>query len=148
MRRPVITDIIAGLLIFLFVYTSLSKLYELSLFQSVLEQSPLIGSKAVFISWLIPISELSISLLLFVPRTRLLGFYGSFILMLIFTIYIGYMLTNTSTLPCSCGGILKQLTWKQHFVFNIVFTLLSLAGILLHKRRPGKSNINELYTIA
>lgn len=139
MKRPLIANTICVLLIVLFVYTSLNKLYGLEQFRAVLLQSPLLSTRSRFFSLSIPITELFISLLLFFPQTRLWGFYGAFALMLLFTLYITYMLNYTPHLPCSCGGVLKQLSWKQHLVFNVVFTLLSLTGILLQKKRPGSS---------
>ncbi|MDQ2656909.1 MAG: hypothetical protein M3Y60_05770, partial [Bacteroidota bacterium] len=39
--------------------------------------------------------------------------------------------TQKAELPCSCGGVLNSLGWKAHLVFNIVFTLLSIVGIML-----------------
>ena len=148
MKKPLWADIICGLLIFLFIYTSLSKLNTLPQFRAVLQQSPLLESRSKFFSLAIPISELFISLLLFFPRSRLWGFYGAFALLLTFTLYITYMINYTPHLPCSCGGVLKQLSWKQHLVFNIVFTLLTLTGILLKRRRSGSHPTNGLHTIA
>ncbi len=147
MKKSMFLDIVVGLLIFLFVYTSISKLNDIYKFQAAIKQSPLIGDRSVFFSWAVPVSELFVSLLLFIPFTRRLGLYGSFALMLVFTLYIGYMITYTPHLPCSCGGVLKQMSWKQHLFFNIGFTILALAGILLQKKRPG-SQPNSFYTLA
>lgn len=150
MKKPLVRDIICGLLIFLFVYTALSKLNGLSQFRAVLLQSPLLSNRSQFFSLAIPVTEFFVAFLLFLPRTRLWGFYGAFALMLLFTLYITYMLNFTPHLPCSCGGVLKQLTWKQHLIFNIVFTLLSLTGIVLQKRRSGDKikNNSEHYSVA
>lgn len=149
MKKPLAGDIICGLLIFLFVYTALSKLDGLSQFRAALLQSPLLSNRSQFFSLAIPVTELFVAFLLFLPRTRLWGLYGAFALMLLFTLYITYMLNFTPHLPCSCGGVLKQLTWKQHLLFNIVFTLLSLTGIFLQKRSGDKiKNNSEHYTMA
>lgn len=149
MKRPMIADIICGVIIFLFVYTSLSKLNTLPQFRSVLQQSPLLGSRSHFFSLAIPVTELAVSVLLFFPRTRLWGFYGAFTLMLLFTLYIAYMIKSTPNLPCSCGGVLKQLTWRQHLVFNIVFSLLSLAGLTLQRKRyQNPKNTTGHYSVA
>jgi len=51
------------------------------------------------------------------------------------------ILSFSKELPCSCGGVLQEMSWQQHLVFNIVFTLLALlAAILERKRRRGKLN--------
>jgi uncharacterized membrane protein YphA (DoxX/SURF4 family) len=134
-NRPVmIADILSALLLLLFLYTSLSKLADYETFKNVLTASPLLKPVAGAAGWLLPVSELLIAILLFVPALRLKGLYASFILIIIFTVYLIYMIAFTTGLPCSCGGVLKTLTWPQHILFNLFFILLSLAGILLHKK--------------
>ncbi|MBC8033278.1 MAG: hypothetical protein H7Y03_03975 [Chitinophagaceae bacterium] len=142
MKKRTVIDLVACMLIFLFIYTSLSKLNDIYRFQAAIKQSPLIGDRSVFFSWAIPITELIISLFLVIPRTRLLGIFGSFLLMLLFTGYIGYMIAFTPQLPCQCGGVLKDMTWTQHLFFNIGFTILALTGILLHRNR-AESQFNS-----
>lgn len=134
MKRSIIVEIISALLILLFVYTATSKLLEIEKFQATLSKSPLIGPNAVFVSWLLPITELVVAFLLFIPKSKSYGLYASAGLMTVFTVYLGYMLASASKLPCSCGGVLKNMTWTQHLLFNIFFTLLSVWGILLQNR--------------
>ena len=127
-----VNEIISALFILLFVYTGITKLYEHHAFQFVLSQSPLIKTSAKFISWFIPIVELVMAVLLFFPFTRTLGIIVSLVLMCIFTTYIAYMIKFTPDLPCSCGGVLKQMTWRQHLVFNIFFTILASLSLWDH----------------
>jgi hypothetical protein len=124
-------DITAALLILLFAYTGISKLSEQRIFEYVISKSPLIGTWAPGLSWTIPIVELLTVILLFFPYTKLAGLWASLGLMLLFTGYIAYMLVFSSKLPCSCGGVLKKLTWIQHLEFNVLFTLLSGISIRL-----------------
>ena len=133
-RQILIPDIISGIVLLLFLYTSLSKLKDYELFKNVLTVSPLLKPVAGIIAWLLPVTEIVIVVLLFVPRMRSKGLYASFILISIFTIYLVYMVLFTPHLPCNCGGVLKSLTWPQHIFFNLFFILLSLTGILLYKR--------------
>lgn len=135
MSRKLIAEIIGGLFILLFLYTALSKLSEISVFRLILRSSPLIAGYANIISIFIPASEILISVLLFIPGTRRWGLYASFVLMLVFTLYLSYMITFTPELPCSCGGAISKMSWKQHLLFNIAFTLLALAGIWLNRER-------------
>jgi hypothetical protein len=126
--------VIASLFIFLFVYTAVSKLFQFELFQSTLYKSPLIGERAGFIAYSLPVIELFVAALLFFNRTLNFGFYLSFLLMVLFTAYISYMLLFEKNLPCSCGGILYILTWRQHLIFNCLFTGLAFIGILCRDR--------------
>jgi hypothetical protein len=37
-------------------------------------------------------------------------------------------------LPCSCGGILETMNWKEHLVFNLVFVCLAALGFWMESR--------------
>jgi hypothetical protein len=125
--------LIAALLIFLFVYTASGKFLDFNSFKLTLHASPLITDKNILVAWSIPIAELITAALLLIPRTRLLGLYCSLAIMILFTLYLGYMLLFTPNRPCVCGGVIKTMSWKQHIVFNCFFILLSLIAIRLHK---------------
>lgn len=120
-------------LIFLFVYAAVSKLLDPFSLVATLEVSPLIGSAAHIFSIGLPITELAVAALLLLPFTTWYGFWGSLILMLLFTGYVGYMLLFAPELPCSCGGIFRWMNWKEHLFFNIAFTLLSLRGLYQYR---------------
>jgi uncharacterized membrane-anchored protein YitT (DUF2179 family) len=75
-------------------------------------------------------------------RARLIGFYAAFILMILFTLYTIFILFHFfSYVPCSCGGVIRNLTWGQHLVFNSCFVILSVFGITLQRRKYFKSII-------
>jgi hypothetical protein len=123
-----ITNVSAALLLLLFFYTAISKLMDLSSFSTVLGRSPLLKSISGFIAIALPATELVIAVLLFFPGTKSAGLLSSFVLMLLLTGYLIYMVMYSPHLPCSCGGVLKGLNWNQHIVFNLFFTLLAFAG--------------------
>jgi uncharacterized membrane protein YphA (DoxX/SURF4 family) len=131
MTRKLFVDLPALLLVALFTYAAISKLMQYDTFQHQLGQSPFVTAYAGIISWLLPLFELLIAALLVIPGTRLAGFYLSYAMMLAFTIYIYAMLHYSYFVPCSCGGLLSQMNWDQHFIFNIVFTVIALAGIIV-----------------
>lgn len=141
--RTLITDILSALFILLFVYTAITKLVERESFNTVLRQSPLIGTASNTWSFLLPAIELITALLLFIPSLRLWGFACSLFLMLIFTFYITYMIFFTSNLPCSCGGIIAYMTWKQHLIFNIFFTVVAAIGLRFSLRNKLFIAINR-----
>lgn len=135
MKKQVVTEIIAFSFFFLFVYTSLSKLYQYDFYYNDLLRSPLLGPVAYPISILVPGTELIVAVLLLTDRTRKYGLIGSLILMALFTLYVGYVLTLTTERPCTCGGIIRHLSWRNHMIFNLVFLALSVAGLMLEKKR-------------
>jgi hypothetical protein len=142
--KSLLSEIIPALLIFLFVYAAISKLANHNQFIYVLSKSPLIGQFTALISWIVPVVELLISLLLFRPGWRRFGLSMSMLLMSAFTLYIGYMLLFTPQLPCSCGGIIQQLSWREHLLFNILFTVLAYMGFRFTKQSKVFIAINRL----
>ncbi len=143
MKRHIWIEIISYAFILLFMYTAIAKLITYDTSLNDLRRSPFIGDLAVPLSILLPLSEIVISVMLFVPKYRKSGFVGATILMALFTGYVSAMVFTQETLPCSCGGLIKYLTWKQHFFFNVFFTLVGVIGILLVKKQREEP-FNEL----
>ncbi len=130
----ILETVLIFLFILLFVYAAVSKLIDFHLFQSQLRQSPLLGAYAELVSWFIPFSEILISFFLAIRHYRLIGLYGFYILMVMFTAYILIILNFTDFIPCSCGGVLEDLSWREHLIFNLIFVLLSFAIILFKEK--------------
>ncbi len=131
--RGIIVEVICLLFIILFVYTGLTKLLVPNLFYDSILNSPVLGGRtmATLASWTLPLSELAVALLLIWKKTRLIGFYGALGLMLLFTGYTVAIVFFAPYRPCSCGGIISLLSWEQHLVLNILFSLLARLGIAL-----------------
>jgi putative oxidoreductase len=134
LKPSLIINVSAALFILLFTYTGISKLTGHDKFENVLSRSPLLEKFSAIISWLVPVIELAIATLLFFPSTKKSGIRLSLLLMSLFTAYIAYMLLFIPHLPCSCGGVLQKLNWKQHLLFNIGFTVLAAYNLWLYKR--------------
>jgi putative oxidoreductase len=131
--RLVIVDTISYLFILLFMYTAANKIWEFHNFEWVLSTLPVIGSFSELIAYSIPAAEIIASLLLLSYTGRHLGLILSCLLMLGFTTYLLFMIIYTDNLPCNCGGVLSQLSWKQHIAFNLFFLLLSFIAIRLNQ---------------
>jgi len=131
MKKNRVIEIISALLAFLFVYAAVSKLADYTTFRIQISQSPFITRFSSPLSLLIPSSELAISVLLAFSKMRLYALYASLFLLSSFTAWLYAMLNFSHYIPCSCGGILSSLTWKQHIVLNAVFMVLSITGIFL-----------------
>jgi uncharacterized membrane protein YphA (DoxX/SURF4 family) len=138
--QPVLIEIISALLIFLFLYAAISKLLDYQKFKVQLGQSPLLTAFAGWVAWIIPSLEIIISVMLAFSRFRLFGLYASFSLMVMFTAYIIAITKFSDYIPCSCGGVLQNMSWNQHLFFNIGFVLLALAGIILHSKLQGQES--------
>ncbi|MCX2681940.1 hypothetical protein OOZ15_18460 [Galbibacter sp. EGI 63066] len=140
-----ITEIISMLFILLFVYAAVNKLWDLENFRIQLGQSPMLTSMGDWVAWIVPAIELVIAGMLIVPRLRHTALYAAFSLMTMFTAYIYIILTYSPYVPCSCGGILEKMGWKEHLIFNSVFVLLAMTGILIlsQKRTNPISQTSE-----
>lgn len=125
------TEIICFLFILLFSYAALSKLWDFNLFKIQLGQSPLLTAFAGWVAWGIPIIELLTALLLAIPKYRLVALYAALGLMSLFTLYIIAILKFSDFVPCSCGGIFERMGWQEHLIFNVVFVILAILGILM-----------------
>ena len=142
--KLIFSEIISATFIFLFVYTAVLKMIDRESFAYVLSRSSLLGKFSSFVSWTIPSVEIVISLLLIIPNFRRLGLLFSTLLMSLFTLYIAYMLMFTSHLPCSCGGVLNNLGWKEHLLFNICFTGFAFIGWRFSKTNKDFIAINRI----
>ena len=128
-----IADIICGLLILLFVYAAFSKLLAFVQFRFVLSRAPLTGNYSTLFAVLIPTIELIIAALLIMPSSSNAGLISAISLLMVFTTYLVFMVLTDPNLPCSCGGLIQQLSWKQHIAFNILFIVFGMAGIYFQR---------------
>jgi putative oxidoreductase len=130
---------IKSTLVILFFYTALSKLLDLTEFQRQLSNQTLPRWSVGLLLWLIPLTELLVCFFLILPSTQMIGFCGSTLLMILFTGYIGLVLLNVfDRVPCSCGGVIRNMQFNEHFVFNLFFLILSIIGIYMsHKQKKG-----------
>ena len=133
-HKKTIVLVIATLYLLLFVYTASSKLMHLGVFRLRLERMPYIAPYAQWISWGVPFLELVVAGLLVFRGYRLIGLYASLALMFVFTGYIIAVLQFSDSIPCSCGGVISALGWKDHILLNSSFMLLALLGILWSKQ--------------
>ena len=128
-----ISTLLSSMLILLFVYTASSKLMDRYRFEVVLSKMPYIGAAAPVLSWAVPLVEIGIAVLLLLPPARQKGFAFSGLLLLLFTVYLGLVLWLAPQLPCSCGGVVSVLGWREHFLFNSFFILIAFTGWWIEK---------------
>ncbi len=124
------TQAVIYFFIILFVYAAVSKLVEFENFQVQVAQSPLLSVFATFIAYAVVIGELVIALMLCFQKSRLSGLYFFLGFMTAFTVYIYLILNYSPFVPCSCGGILEKMGWREHLWFNGVVCLITIGCIL------------------
>jgi uncharacterized membrane protein YphA (DoxX/SURF4 family) len=134
--------------ILLFIYAATSKLIDFETFTVQLAQSPLLSAYTASIAWLVPAIEIAIAVLLSFPQFRTPALYAAFTLMVMFTAYIFIILNYSDFIPCSCGGVLEELSWTQHLIFNIVFIALAAFALFFSKNRNVKKKLLLLAPLA
>ena len=135
MKKEIFIEIISYAFFVLFLYTGLSKLASFDIYVRDLNRSPYLDTYAPLISIFVPAAELIVAGLLLSKKTRQYGLLGSLVLMFFFSIYVFYIVLFTTHRPCTCGGIIRQLSWPNHLIFNLSFLLLAIWGFLLQTKR-------------
>ena len=142
--RVIGVEIIALLFVVLFVYAATSKLIDVQKFRVELQLSPMLTDHARGLSWGVPAVEILLCALLLFPAVRRLGLWLAFSLMILFSAYIIAITQFTEDIPCSCGGILQNMTWNQHLVFNLCAVAVALFGLILLTTQNNYCNNQEL----
>lgn len=140
-KTNIIDKISKILLVLLFAYAGSSKLLGHQLFLAQLKQIEMLKAVARPVSFLLPALEILIAIFLAIDRTQITGLWLAAFLITTFTIYVAGMLLLKSSLPCTCGGVISSMTWKQHLLFNIFFMLLSW-NELVHYYNPRNKIIS------
>jgi hypothetical protein len=137
MKKETLTEFICALLILLFVYTAFSKWFDFAGFWRAMHNQPIPGWSAAVLAVIVPPMELCCAVLLMTGKTRIWGLRGTAGLMTVFTLYIVLILSGAfHYIPCSCGGVIREFSWKQHLLFNILYLTLSIIGLLLERKNP------------
>ena len=134
--RKIFIETIRYAYILLFIYAALYKLFDIHYFERQLAKSPLIVDFSHFLSYSVPLTELTLAVLILMPKTRWYGLVGGTAVMLSFTLYITYILNFSPQLPCSCGGILATMGWRDHLIFNSIYVIAGITALCLMHQKP------------
>ena len=147
MKKDVLILIIRMLLILLFLYASFSKIFDIEGFKNSMQKQPFPHWMSNILLFLVPASEIYLSILLLREKSWKIGMVYSSILMGLFTLYIAAVLLHFFRfVPCSCGGVIKLLTWQQHLIFNLFFLSIAIIGcaIKIHPNEGASRSKRQL----
>lgn len=137
-RKFLIIEIICCLLIILFLYASVTKLLNPYALRHDMLNQPFPRWFSRQLIWAVPSLEIVLVVLLVFEATRKWGLWATLVVLLLFTIYAALILLHFfSYVPCGCGGVIRNLTWPQHLVFNLFFTGITAVAILLRRKAPA-----------
>lgn len=140
MRRQTIIEIISSIFLLVFVYIASNNLIHYSSFKSVLGGAPPFVGHVGVAALAIPITAGLVSILLFIPRTRLWGMYGALALTLLFTFYMAWITWFTPN-ACPCDGLLKRNLGFSDKMVVLTWLLaagLAMTGIVLQRKHLRK----------
>jgi hypothetical protein len=129
-------EFIVYLFILLFIYAGVRKLVDLKMFVKEVWGFSLFGTKAA-VKWefiILSVVELLIALLLAIPRTRQIGLYATFFIMVVINACFFYMLEFAKIIPMFYGGILPAASFDFTLYFNVLMLFLSLAALLIFRK--------------
>lgn len=131
-----IVQVISAAFILLWVYTAGSKLTDFQAYQQQMSLQVFSPGVTVVLLYLIPFLEIIAAILLLIKKTNKLGLALSLLLMSIFTGYIILIISGYfPKVPCSCGGVIKAMSWKAHLIFNIFFISAAMLSLFI-KLKP------------
>jgi len=132
----------AILLLMLWAYAAFSKIVDHEKFVAQIELAPvpLMHILGPALGWAVPAVELTLVLLLCFDRFRKWGLLMSCVLLLLFEIYIAAMLFSGLDLPCTCGGLISKLQWKEHLIFNAVFMAIAACPFIYNSNRKDNNS--------
>lgn len=140
MFRPWPLSVIVLLLMALFGLTAVDKVYRFARFYSELGKSPFLMAYAGAVAVGTPLVEAVVVWLLADDRWQLFGLYSCVFLMSLFSAYIYVLMHYSYYTPCLCSAAIESLTWGQHLVFNAVFLVLAIAGVIMKEYQLSKTH--------
>jgi putative oxidoreductase len=144
-NSQLLLSIMITMLILLFAYTAVSKLYDLADFERQLRNQVLPRWSVTPLLWFLPAMELVVVAMLLSKPFRLAGLWASCALMFVFSIYMGLVVLNVfDRIPCSCGGVLKNMGFTTHLIFNLTFLFFSIASLRIHESLNADSEIEKI----
>jgi putative oxidoreductase len=136
MKKMIVLEIICFLLIGMFLYAAVSRWLDFKTFIADINNQPLPNQLTNWLVYIIPALQVLAALALVFEKFRLAGFWLCLTITLLYIIYNTLVLANYfGRIPCTCGGMIKHLTWTQHLIFSLFFAGISLTGIILLKNR-------------
>ena len=143
--RKIISEVFIYLIALLWLYTSVYKFLQIDNSITQLSESPLIAPFATWFGYGLPIVEFTLFIMLLIPKTRKYAQIGSVVLLALFTVYILVILNfYRADTPCTCGGIISKLSWKNHIYFDLTFLLMGIYVLVEPYVKSDKRSYSEV----
>jgi hypothetical protein len=130
MKKEFISDIMVALIFMMLLYASFSKYFDFSAFQRAMHNQPFPSWFSDVLVIFLPPMEIIAAVLIGFDKTRIIGLKATITLMTAFTLYIVAILLHLFPMvPCTCGGIIRLMSWPQHLLFNLFFIAIAIIAL-------------------
>ncbi|SIS67349.1 hypothetical protein SAMN05421788_101550 [Filimonas lacunae] len=129
-----------SLLVFFFTIICMYKMMNVRAMRHDMLNQPLPLWLSKVLIWIILLYEIVLVVLLLKRSTRKLGMYVALFLFVVYTIYTLLIINNFfAYVPCSCGGVVRFLSWSQNLWLNLCFLLLIVIAIVFSSNKREKA---------
>jgi hypothetical protein len=130
MKKEFIADIMVALIFMMLLYASFSKYFDFAGFQRAMHNQPFPSWFSDVLVIILPPIEIITAILIAVEKKRIAGLKTTIALMTAFTLYIIAILLHLFPMvPCTCGGIIRLMSWPQHLLFNLFFIAIAIIAL-------------------
>lgn len=142
---PLVSTLVVTLCIVLFGFSALDKYINRDSFMVQMGKSPLMTGFEPYLKWAVPVVELAICLVMIWPKSRQVGLYAFYTVMVLFSFYIMALLRIDETIPCGCNALTEKMSLQWHVGMNLAFCGLAVWGVdsehhVKRKRKEAKVN--------
>jgi putative oxidoreductase len=142
MKKEIVLIVLMFLIALLLVYAAVSKYMAFDVFVTDIRKQHFPNWLTFAVVTFLPPLEIAIAVSFIFDKTKMAGLIAALVLMTLFTIYAALVYFRlVPLLPCSCGGVIRELTWGQHLLLNTFFTGIAWYSIKLW-RRQLKEGVN------
>lgn len=127
-------DFIILLLILNFFYEGIQKLAYLEVYGFWITHAPIIRRLGLILKYAVPLSEISIAVLLMIPRYREIGFIAIVVMEIGFILWVISVYLFTGYLFWPYHALWDDPTWMQKMVYALMLAWLALGGLVLSRK--------------
>ncbi|SEK24041.1 MauE/DoxX family redox-associated membrane protein [Parapedobacter koreensis] len=140
MKKGTWLNIISGLIAIMFFYAVYVQLFNSEQKLSEKLKNVFSENAAGILAWLIPAILIITIILLVYKHTRLIGFWASFSLLVVFNVYLILVMDRVAVDgQLNYGGILDNVGLGWQVALNILFIALAILGIWIERYGAAKN---------
>lgn len=145
--KKTMTEIIIFLLILMWVYTFVSKIFDFDTFKRQINGAYLLSRVGFILPYLLQALHLIIFVMLISKFWRKTGVIASLALLILYSTYLIYILKFAPSIPCSCIAVMRGMNWNDQLYLNFIAITINTIGLItfLSLKRAPHNNVQTNY---